>query len=160
MECRISTDISTAKPKSEPLYHSSIAVNNQHKPDQFSFTTKPVVSFFTPITPSKETDAELETHRANEKVTDTNCIIDLFQLRMRLFMDSKYQQEYVKSKRNKIAYGERMYAQFHVEPTERLNELYRIQEHLQYMHLTLLNCWLTSTSNPFFEIKQILVADG
>lgn len=111
------------------------------------------------MTPATSSKAIQEVRKTPEP-KNNNCIIDLFNLRMRLFLDNKYEQEYVKSKRNKIAYGKKVNVQFYVEPSERLAELYRIQEHLQYMHLTLLSCWLTPTSSPFSNIKQILVSDG
>lgn len=88
-----------------------------------------------------------------------SCLIDLFELRMRIFYDNAYLNEYSTFKSH-VSYNQKMNVQFFVEYSERLNELYQMQERLQYLHLTLLHCWLTSTRNPFKGVEQILVEDG
>ena len=81
---------------------------------------------------------------------------------MRIFFDKFYLIEFSDAM-NKVEYNQNLNVQFFVEYSDRLNELYEMQERLQYLHLTLLNCWLTSERHPSYEgggIRQILVENG
>ena len=78
---------------------------------------------------------------------------------MRIFYDNSYRNEYP-SFQSHVSYNQKMNVQFFVEYSERLNELYQMQERLQYLHLTLLHCWLTSTKDPFNGVEQMLVENG
>ncbi len=105
-----------------------------------------------------------ETSEATSRKTVTaikrSCLIESFKLRMRIFYDKLYQDEFVPRKNNKVDYDQNLNVQFFVEYSDRLNELYQMQKRLQYLHLTLLNCWLTTSSSSYSDVIQILVENG
>lgn len=106
----------------------------------------------------KDSSNELITQEQARK--KKSCLIDLFQLRMRLFFDKHHSLAYDSVTSNNVEYEQDMNVQFFVEYSDRLNQLYEMHEKLQYLHLTLLHCWLSSGKDSYTDVQQILVENG
>ncbi len=119
--------------------------------------------------PPANTSNTLITHQPEAVTTTTaaevattkkkSCLIEMFKLRMRIFFDKMYEVEFSPAI-NKVEYDQNLNVHFFVDYSDRLNELYQMQKRLQYLHLTLLNCWLTTDRNSYDDIRQVLVENG
>ncbi len=83
----------------------------------------------------------------------------LFVFRMKIFFDEHNRLEY-SFKNNEIEYEQALFAQFFVEYSTKLNELYKMHDQLKYLHLTLLQCWLTTGSDQHMNVHQVLIENG
>ena len=89
-----------------------------------------------------------------------------FNYRVKLYGDENYRRELLADSDNFVSrklylnYDHQIFVQFSVEYSEKLDELYQLQDRLQYFHLTIEKCWLTRTQNEHTNIFQILIENG
>jgi hypothetical protein len=110
---------------------------------------------------------DLSPSNANEKAVTKSaftCLIDLLNLKLKMFRDSIYFNEIKQSDpENGITYfdyNESLYVQLSVYQSDKLNEFYEIKDKLKDFHLTIDRCWISQTQDENKHRLQSLIKNG